>query len=172
MEENPIPLPSITQLVLTFRLHQVLHNILLALVKRELAWEVEAFFALHFNLLLIYGWRGVGGGLGGQKQTNKRNRRGFNEGTGQPCKKTWRETNETNDSHQIMEHEKRVNGWSWMEHRCEGDGRLQTASSIYPSYIYIIINYQLFIADLSSWNSNLTDKSCTGASLSPFSKSV
>lgn len=41
------------QRVLTFRLHQLLHNILLALVKRELAGEVEAFFALYFDWLLV-----------------------------------------------------------------------------------------------------------------------
>lgn len=38
--------------ILTFRLHQILHNILLALVKRELARQVEAFFALYFDWLL------------------------------------------------------------------------------------------------------------------------
>lgn len=38
-------------LILTFGLHQLLHYILLALVKRELARKVEAFFALHFDWL-------------------------------------------------------------------------------------------------------------------------
>lgn len=36
-EERHTAPPSVTQLVLTFRLHQVLHNILLALVKWKLA---------------------------------------------------------------------------------------------------------------------------------------
>lgn len=54
--------PLMAQWVLTFRLHQLLHNILLALVKRELAWEVEAFFALYFDWLLVRVWRRGNGG--------------------------------------------------------------------------------------------------------------
>lgn len=53
------------QRVLTFRIHQLLHNILLALVKRELAGEVEAFFALYFDWLLVQVCVCVGCGVGG-----------------------------------------------------------------------------------------------------------
>lgn len=62
------PPTSITQLVLTFSLHQLLHNILLALVKRELAREVEAFFALYFDWLLVDAWVRRGGGEGGNER--------------------------------------------------------------------------------------------------------
>lgn len=65
---TPHPHPSITQLVLTFRLHQLLHNILLALVKRELAWEVEAFFALYFDWLFVWVRRGEGAMRGWQQK--------------------------------------------------------------------------------------------------------
>lgn len=57
--------PWVTRLVLTFGIHQVHHNILLALVKRELAWEVEAFFSLYFDRLLVSEWmKNEGGGKG------------------------------------------------------------------------------------------------------------
>lgn len=71
--EIKAPPPSITQQVLTFRLHQLLHNILLALVKRELAREVEAFFALYFDGLLVRAWGRGGGEVGGNEraQTKK-----------------------------------------------------------------------------------------------------
>lgn len=75
----------ITRLVLTFRLHQLLYNILLALVKRELAWEVEAFFALYFDWLLVRVWMKEEGGR--WKGKNK-NRMGFNEGSWHSCSKT------------------------------------------------------------------------------------
>ena len=68
--KNNSPPPSITQLVLTFSLHQLLHNILLALVKRELAWEVEAFFALYFDWLLVDVWVRIEGG--GREGGNER----------------------------------------------------------------------------------------------------
>lgn len=81
MKPSPLPYPPpppgstlwVTRQVLTFGIHQVHHNILLALVKRELAWEVEAFFALYFDRLLVSEWmknewgggrREVGGGKG------------------------------------------------------------------------------------------------------------
>lgn len=79
----PPPLPPhtpITQLVLTFRLHQLLHNILLALVKRELAWEVEAFFALYFDWLLFDVWvreGRKGGREGGSMRGWKQKQNGF-----------------------------------------------------------------------------------------------
>lgn len=66
----------VTPSVLTFRL-QILHNILLALVKRELAWEVEAFFALYFDWLLVDGWVRGKRGRGGQWEGTNKNRMAF-----------------------------------------------------------------------------------------------
>lgn len=85
-DEAPVRPPHwITRLVLTFRLHQLLYNILLALVKRELAWEVEAFFALYFDWLLVRVWMKE---EGGQWKGKNKNRMGFNEGSWHSCSKT------------------------------------------------------------------------------------
>lgn len=53
--------------LLTFTVHHLLHNVLLALVKWELAREVEAFFALYFDwlLMMMMMMRGVDEGSGG-----------------------------------------------------------------------------------------------------------
>lgn len=74
----------VTRLVLTFGIHQVHHNILLALVKRELAWEVEAFFALYFDRLLVNEWmKNEGGGregTGTMKGQKNKKQNGFQWG--------------------------------------------------------------------------------------------
>jgi hypothetical protein len=47
------PKPNSQHPLLTFSIHHLLHNILLALVKREFAREVETFFALYFDWMLM-----------------------------------------------------------------------------------------------------------------------
>ena len=63
------PKPNSQHPLLTFSIHHLLHNILLALVKREFAREVETFFALYFDWMLmeVCGWEEWGRGEGENK---------------------------------------------------------------------------------------------------------